>query len=86
MLRLISVEKVEKEERYPAVPRPATVEFNIVNVTPPVAIAMAIDVENVEIFDPVKPCKPRVVEARLVFRKVVETRFSKFGEETNPAV
>jgi hypothetical protein len=30
VLRLISVEKVEKEERYPAVPRPATVEFKFV--------------------------------------------------------
>jgi hypothetical protein len=55
VLRLISVEKVEKEERYPAVPRPLTVEFNIVNVTPPVAIAAAIDVEKVEILDPVNP-------------------------------
>jgi hypothetical protein len=53
---------------------------------PPVAIAMAIDVENVEIFDPVNPCKPRVVDVIVVLRKVVETRFSKFGEETNPAV
>jgi hypothetical protein len=49
VLRLISVEKVEKEERYPAVPRPLTVEFNIVKFTAP------IDVEKVEILDPANP-------------------------------